>query len=140
MRVAARLGLLTVTATIGFCAWGSVSALATGSTALCVANESPCSAANLIVNSHIQFEALDTRLLTSIGTYLCETSILLGEVLGLAQPLLLDVDSFALSGCKLGATNCTDISTTVTSPAKILKTAANLGSVEFTLLGFRLLC
>lgn len=98
MRLMKMIGLSCLAALASMAIVGASTASATGSTALCTVDQTPCAAGNLV--KHIHEVGTGVKLLTNILTITC-TGLFLGDVLSpfLANPLHI-VGNFTYSGCK----------------------------------------
>lgn len=123
------VGLAALAALMAMAFVGVSSAMAE-STALCKADESPCSAGNQV--SHVHETTLTgnlATLLNSVGNVTCDV-LFLGDTSGgnLGTPLVLS-GNFTYTSCKRGSENCTF--TEVNGPAtiRVLKTAAETAAL-----------
>jgi hypothetical protein len=117
-------GLAALAALMAMALVGATSAMATGSTALCKADESPCAAGNIV--THVHEESIGhAKLLSSFATVECE-ALFLGDALngGLSNPLVIHgtFTYTCLNGCTAEEQN---------SPAeiKVLRTGTELAEV-----------
>jgi hypothetical protein len=121
VRLIKMFGLASIAVIVAMAFVGASSAMATN-TVLCKANELVCAAPN-VYTGHV--EALSTHaLLKASGIeILCKHSLILGEALGLANPLIIHVSELTFKECD-GTVNVLD----KTGLIKVLKTAPNLAS------------
>jgi hypothetical protein len=129
MRLTKVFGLSVVTAITAMALFGASSASAMN-TALCSSNEGgalTCAAGNQWKSVHAVATA--PLILSSMGNLLCEKSLLEASLLGLAAPQVGHVKSLTFVNCK-GAVPCT-MTTTSLGTLSFLKTASNLGSMQF---------
>jgi hypothetical protein len=101
---------------------GTAPALAEGSTAACVVNETPCSPEN-IYTGQIKGSAEEVVLLTEIINITCEESVAWGTVLGLGNPLEVHAEELAFLNCNNGCT----VGMLSGGLIEVLRTAENLG-------------
>jgi hypothetical protein len=127
MKLIKMLGLATVAATVAVAFVGASSASA-GPTALCAIHVNPCPAGFEQVG-HFEALAVDVLLLTLAGPILCTHSVLLGNALGLGNPLLIHVTYLDFLNCNLGGAFC-EVNTLETGLALLLRTALNEGLLQ----------
>lgn len=104
---------------------GATSAMAT-STLLC--NNDQALGSCTSPTTHVHQVATDPKLLTSLGTVLCESALLLGEVLGLGSPQHIHA-KLTYTNCVLGGGACTVEEVSEGVLVEVLRTAAELGNV-----------
>jgi hypothetical protein len=126
MKLLKMLGL-TVTTVATIAAMGASSASA-GPTVLCNAHMEVCPAANQLAG-HIEALAADTSLLTQAGAILCAHSVLLGNALGLNNPLIIHLTNFDFLNCEIAGNAC-EITTLEVGLALLLRTALNRGTLQ----------
>jgi hypothetical protein len=100
-----------------------------GNTQLCMADESPCAAGNVISHVHEESAAAGATLLSSLGNVTC-TALYLGDSLGLGAPLVLH-GHFSYSGCLRNGSSCTVKEVSTSALIEVLRTAAEWASVTF---------
>jgi hypothetical protein len=119
MRLIKMFGLAVIAAIASMAFIGASSAMANGSTVLCNNTSLPC---DNIYTGHV--EGLSTHAELKAGaTILCTHSKVLGEALGLANPLVIHVSELTFTGCN-GTVNVID----KTGLILALKTAPNLAT------------
>lgn len=123
----------------GFAALASVIAMAlvgaspamASKTAICKTNEGgllACAEANQWKKVHAV--ATGPVILSSLGNVVCEGSLFEVTLLGLGAPQIGHNNSLLWSGCTNGAVPCTVVTSTL-GTSLYLKTAANLGEMQF---------
>jgi hypothetical protein len=121
MRLIKMFGLAAIAAVAAMAFVGASSASANGSTALCKVNQLVCPAAS-IFTGHV--EALSTQVVIKGPLNVtCTHSIILGEALGLAKPLIIHVTELDFLNC-----NCPVTVSDSTGLLEALKTASNLAT------------
>jgi len=119
---------------------GAASATA-GNTAMCSTNnggELTCPAEKQVTSFHAV--ALNSSFLSTVGTVTCKEALAEGSILGLAAPQISHLTKFNWTGCTgPGGILCT-VTTTKLGLILFLKTAANLGTVVYDNLVFRIVC
>jgi hypothetical protein len=129
MRLIKTFGLAAMAAIVAMAFVGASSAMAT-STVLCKANELVCAVGN-VYTGHV--EALSTKaVIKGPVTATCEHSIVLGEALGLANPLVIHITLLDFSKCGI----CTVTVPDKTGLIEALKTASGLATAKSS--GFRI--
>jgi hypothetical protein len=119
-------GLTTIAAVAAMAFVGASSASATN-TALCTANELVCATGN-VYTGHVEALSLSPVLLSSVGNVECEHSVILGNALGLANPLVIHLELIDFTGnCHLGITGCTVV-TKALGLLLLLKTGHNVAT------------
>jgi hypothetical protein len=140
MRLVKMLGFAAVVAVIAMAFIGASTASALTRTALCKVHEQLCSEANQVKLIHLQnTTGTVLRILNSTVNVLCLSTLVDGNVLSLAQPQLIHIISFTVTGCGTDANhnNCTmtsNASEGLPWLASLLRAALNLGII--TLLEF----
>jgi hypothetical protein len=122
------VGLSCLAALTAMAMVGASTASATGSTALCTVDQTPCAAGNLV--KHIHEVGTGVKLLTNIVTVTC-TGLFLGDVLSpfLANPLHI-VGNFTYSGCKDASEgSCEAKELSASSLITVLRTAAEKSEI-----------
>lgn len=128
MRSIKLFGLAAVAALAATAFIGPPSASATW-TVLCKTSEPlACPAANEIVLKKVHFVALDGKLLSSLGTILCEEALIVAETLHLAKPLLIHPSELVYKVCSLGSTSC-EVKTTHLGLLHLLKIGVDIGEL-----------
>jgi hypothetical protein len=108
---------------------GASSAMAE-STTLCKADETPCSAGNIVSHVHETTEAGNPGLLLSSVVEIKCTVLYLGDTGSSAGAPLVITGKFAYSSCQTASgSSCTVTETSTNSTIKVLKTAHELGEV-----------
>lgn len=128
MRLVKMIGLSCLAALAAMAVVGASTASATGSTALCTADENPCASTHLVKHVHEVGEGV--RLLTNILTVTC-TGLFLGDILSpfLANPLHI-VGNFTYSNCKEGEGGaCEAKELTTSSLITVLRTEAEKSEI-----------
>jgi hypothetical protein len=151
MRLIKLFGLVAIAAVAAMAVLGASSASATFHTSLCKSNEGgalTCAAANQV--THIKAESVgSTLLLTNIVTIHCNLSHLLAEALeglstltgaGAINPQLVKVTELSLSECKTHAGMSCTFTFTSLGHLLVLKTAANLASVQSHGTSLKMVC
>jgi hypothetical protein len=122
--------------TLGFAAFAALMAMAflgassamAGNTQLCMADESPCAAANVIAHVHEETVAgAPATLLTSLGNVTCN-ALFLGLTLGLGAPLVIH-GNFTYTGCLRNGNSCTVTEVSTSWLNEVLRTAAETADV-----------
>jgi RHS repeat-associated protein len=97
-------------------------------TQLCVADENPCAAGNVI--SHVHEETVSgapTTLLSSLGNVTCN-ALFLGSTLGQGAPLVIH-GNFTYSGCLRNGSSCTVKEVSTSTLINVLRTEAEKATV-----------
>jgi hypothetical protein len=123
-------GLAALAAVAAMAFVGASSAMAS-STLLCNNDEAlgSCSSAT----THVHAVATDGKLLTSLGTVLCQTALLLADALALGAPQVLH-GNLTYSNCELvgAGTACEVKEVSLGILLEVLRTATELGEVKGT--------
>jgi hypothetical protein len=120
------LGLAAFAALMAMAFLGASSAMA-GNTQLCMADEEPCAAANVIAHIHEETVAgAPATVLTSLGNVTCN-SLFLGSSLGLGAPLVLH-GNLTYTGCLRNGKSCEVKEVGTSSLIEVLRTAAETAS------------
>jgi hypothetical protein len=126
MRSIKMLGLAAFAALMAMASLGASSAMA-GNTQLCMADEEPCAAANVIAHVHEEtVSGAPATVLTSLGNVTC-TALFLGLTLGLGAPLVIH-GNFTYTGCLRNGNACTVTEVSTSALINVLKTAAETAS------------
>jgi hypothetical protein len=129
VRLIKSLGLTAVAAIAAMAFVGASSAMAE-STALCTANELPCQSAN-IYTGHVEATATNPTLKTNVATITCESSTILGNALGLGNPLIIHLELLDLIGsCKTAGGTACEFETL--TPLGLLSVLKKLNTMEGT--------
>jgi hypothetical protein len=128
MRLIKLFGLAAIAAVAAMALMGASSAMAT-STVLCKVNELKCPAGSEITG-HIEATATNPVLLNSVTNVTCKKSTILGNALGLANPLVghLELVDFTEDCLTEGKTACT-VTATELGLLLLLKTGPNHGNL-----------
>lgn len=123
-------GLVAIAAVSAMAFVGATSAAAEP-TALCTVNTALICPAGNIYTGHIEAKAVGSpELLNETENVKCTGSTVLGNALGLANPLVGHLESLTFTGCKsANGFNCTT-TTPVLGTLLLLKTAPNLGTLQ----------
>ena len=106
---------------------GASSAMA-GNTQLCMNDETPCAAANVIAHVHEETVAgAPATLLTSLGNVTC-TALFLGLTLGLGAPLVIH-GNFTYTNCLRNGSACTVTEVSTDSLIEVLRTSHETSTV-----------
>jgi hypothetical protein len=119
-------GLAALAALMAMAFVGVSSAMATGSTSLCKADENPCSAANIITHVHETTLTGHKALLLAEPEVECDV-LFLGDTLnsGLGNPLIIH-GNFTYSNCEGG---CTATEENAPTEIRVLRTGTELATV-----------
>jgi hypothetical protein len=128
MRLIKMFGIAAIAAIAMMAAVGVSIATAT-STVFCKVNQLVCPPGEEYTG-HTEGLATNPVFLTSVGNVECEHSVILGNTLGLANPLTVHIELIDFTGkCHLGITNCSTATKTV-GTILLLKVGTNEGITE----------
>ncbi len=134
------LGIAAVLAVVAMAFLGTSSAMA-GNTAMCSSNvggELACPPEKQVTSFHAV--ALNSGFLTSVGNVTCKEALAEGSVLGLDAPQISHLTKFNWTSCTSSLGGACTVTTTKLGLILFLKTAANLGTVVYDNLIFRIVC
>jgi len=140
MRLIKMLGIAAIAALASMAFLGASSASAT-STVLCKVDTDLVCAGGNIYTGHVEGKATNPQLTSSFGNVHCESSTILGNVLGLGNPLVGHNELISFTNCLelTFNTKCT-VTTEELGLQLLLKTADNLGTLNVDNIKVRLNC
>jgi len=121
-------GLVALTALMAMAFVGAASAMAEP-TALCKADENPCSEANLIASVH-ETSVGKAKVLTSLGTVECNALFASTSVGAPGAPQILK-GNFTYSNCELGGASCTATGENGPAELKVLREGHETAKVTY---------